>query len=145
MATSASVRRRRDLLVDTSVAVPLVVADHENHPDVQQAIGRRRLGLAGHAAFETFSVLTRLPTPARRPPQVVGRLLRAGFPATRFLGARDAEALLERLAVLGIAGGNVYDALVGAVAASHELPLATRDERAVDVYRALDVEVELLG
>ena len=142
MATSA--RARRDLLVDTSVAVALVVADHDHHADVKRAVGRRRLGLAGHAAFETFSVLTRLPTPARRPPQVVGRLLQTGFPATRFLGARDAEALLERLAGLGIAGGNVHDALVGAVAASHELPLASRDERAIDVYRLLGVEHELL-
>jgi predicted nucleic acid-binding protein len=144
MATSASARRRRDLLVDTSVAVALVVADHDHHADVTRALGGRRLGLAGHAAFETFSVLTRLPTPARRPPQVVGRLLQAGFPATRFLGARDAESLLERLAGLGMGGGNVYDALVGAVAATHELPLATRDERALDVYRMLDVELELL-
>jgi hypothetical protein len=29
--------------------------------DTSDAVGRRRLGLAGHATFETFSVLTRLP------------------------------------------------------------------------------------
>jgi len=144
MATSAS-GRRRDLLVDTSVAVALVVADHDDHAAVTRAVGKRRVGLAGHAAFETFSVLTRLPTPARRPPQVVGRLLQAGFPATRFLGARDTEALLERLTGLAIAGGNVYDALVGAAAVAHDLPLATRDRRALDVYRLLDVELELLA
>ena len=78
-------------------------------------------------------MLTRLPPPARRAPEAVGRLLEASFPATRFLGARDTEALLERIAGLGIAGGGVYDALVGAVAVTHELPLATRDERAIDV------------
>ena len=143
MPTGAS--RGRDLLVDTSVAVALVVADHDHHADVTRAIGRRQVGLAGHAAFETFSVLTRLPPPARRTPEVVRRLLEASFPATRFLGARDAETLLGRLAGLGIAGGAVYDALVGAVAVAHALPLATRDQRAVDVYRALDVEVQLLG
>jgi hypothetical protein len=36
------------------------------------------------------------------------------------------------------------NALVDAAAASHELRLATRDERAVDVYRALDAKVEVL-
>jgi AbrB family looped-hinge helix DNA binding protein len=35
--------------------------------------------------------------------------------------------------------------LVGAVARDHDLPLATRDRRAVDTYRALDVKVELIG
>jgi predicted nucleic acid-binding protein len=135
----------RDLLVDTSVAVALVVADHEHHAATSRAIGRRRVGLAGHAAFETFSVLTRLPPPSRRAPDVVARVIDASFPATRFLGARDAEALLGRLTSLGIAGGAVYDALVGAVAVAHDLPLATRDQRARDVYRLLDVELELLA
>ncbi len=144
MPTSGSAALTRDVLVDTSAAVALVVADHEHHAATTRALGRRRVGLAGHAAFETFSVLTRLPAPARRAPEVVVRLLEASFPATRFLGARDAEALLGRLAGLGIAGGAVYDALVAAVAVAHDLPLATRDERALDVYRALDVDVQLL-
>jgi predicted nucleic acid-binding protein len=39
----------------------------------------------------------------------------------------------------------VYDALVGATAVEHRLVLATRDRRALDTYRALDVQVELLG
>ncbi len=144
MPTGADAAPPPELLVDTSVAVALVVADHDHHSTVTAAIGARRLGLAGHAAFETFSVLTRLPAPARREPKVVEQVIRAGFPASRFLGADETAALLERLAGLGIAGGAVYDALVGAVAVAHNLPLATRDARAVDVYRALDVEIELL-
>jgi len=134
-----------DLLVDTSVAVALVVADHEHHEETVQAVGRRALGLAGHAAFETFSVLTRLPPPARRAPAVVARLLSASFPATRFLSARASAALLAGLGDAGIAGGAVYDALVGAVAREHGAALATRDHRALDTYRALDVAVELIG
>jgi predicted nucleic acid-binding protein len=144
MPTSGSASGTRDLLVDTSVAVALVVADHEHHAATTRAVGRYRLGLAGHAAFETYSVLTRLPAPARRSPEVVARVLDASFPATRFLGARDTETLLGHLAGLGIAGGAVYDALVGAVAVAHGLPLATRDQRTADVYRALDVDVRLL-
>lgn len=131
-----------EALVDSSVAIPLVLLDHEHHELVARGVRRRRLGLAGHAAFESYSVLTRLPGPARRTPQVVGRLLRSSFPATRFLGAADTEALYRRLAELGISGGAVFDALVGAVAVAHGVPLATRDTRALDVYRALDVDLE---
>jgi predicted nucleic acid-binding protein len=133
-----------DLLVDTSVAVALVVADHEHHEKTSVAVGDRRLGLAGHAAFETFSVLTRLPAPARRTPATVARLLAASFPYTRFLGAEAATALLEDLVSADIAGGAVYDALVGACANEHGLALATRDRRALETYRGLDVRVVLV-
>jgi predicted nucleic acid-binding protein len=134
-----------DLLVDTSVAVALTVADHEHHETTSRAVGSRRLGLAGLAAFETFSVLTRLPPPARRTPAAVARLLAANFPHSKFLGARTAAALLEELHALGIAGGAVYDALVGAAANEHGVALATRDQRALDTYRVLEVRVELVS
>jgi predicted nucleic acid-binding protein len=133
------------LLVDTSVAVALVVADHEHHRATSEAVGSRSLGLAGHAAFETFSVLTRLPAPARRTSATVAKLLARNFPENRHLSEEDAKDLLSGLAALGIAGGSVYDALVGATARAHELVLATRDRRAVETYRALDVNVAWVG
>ena len=133
------------LLVDTSVAVALVVGDHDHHEDTFRALRGRRLGLGGHAAFETFSVLTRLSPPARRSPPIVARLLVKTFPETRFLGADAAASLLATLGAAGIAGGSVYDALVGATANEHQLTLATRDRRALVVYRALNVNVELLA
>ena len=123
----------------------LTVEDHEHHESTFDAIGRRRLGLAGHAAFETFSVHTRLPPPARRTPATVARLLAASFPYSRFLGMEAEAALLAQLHALGIAGGAVYDALVGASAKEHGIVLATRDERALDTYRSLDVRLELLS
>lgn len=144
MPTGADPAHEPDLLVDMSVAVALVVGDHEHHTTVAANIGTRRLGLAGHAAFETFSVLTRLPPPARRAPTVVAELLRVGFPATRFLDAPAMADLFVRLAELGIAGGAVYDALVGAVAVNNRLTLATRDRRAVEVYRSLGVDFILV-
>ena len=131
-------------LVDTSVAVPLVVADHEHHYGVVEAVGNRTLGLAGHAAFETFSILTRLPPPTRRSPGAVARLISHNFPAARFLSDQAATELLARLGVLGIARGAVYDALVGAAAVQHGLTLTTRDRRAVDTYRRLDVKFVLV-
>jgi predicted nucleic acid-binding protein len=133
-----------DVLVDTSVAVALVVGDHEHHLATMGAIGDRRLGLAGHAAFETFSVLTRLPAPARRAPDVVARLLADNFPENRYLSPRRAAALIEALGKAGIGGGSVYDALVAATAVEHGLKLATRDQRALDTYRALRADVEVL-
>lgn len=133
-----------DILVDTSVAVAVVVEDHEHHGATLQAIGNRSLGLAGHAAFETFSVLTRLPPPARRSPETVLRLLKANFSSIKFLSAPGAEALLPELANFGIAGGSVYDALVGASAVESGLVLLTRDARAIPVYRALQVDIEVI-
>jgi predicted nucleic acid-binding protein len=143
MPTSAS--RQRVLLVDTSVAVALTLRDHEHHDATFDALADRRLGLAGHAAFETFSVLTRLPPPSRRTPATVARLLAANFPHTKFLGSQAAAGLLDGLQASGVAGGAVYDALVGAAAAEHRLALATRDRRALDTYRRLGVEVELVA
>ena len=133
------------ILIDTSVAVALVVADQEHHLATIGAIGDRRLGLAGHAAFETFSVLTRLPPPARRPPDVVARLLADNFPQNRFLSPDRAAVLIEAIGKAGIAGGSVYDALVAATAIEHDLKLATRDQRALVTYRALGVDVEMLA
>jgi predicted nucleic acid-binding protein len=137
--------RTAAVLVDTSVAVALVVADHDHHEDTFQALRGRTLGLAGHAAFETFSVLTRLPPPARRTPATVTRLLANTFPETRFLGTRAAASVVAMLGATGIAGGSVYDALVGATANEHRLTLMTRDRRALEVYRKLEVNVELLA
>jgi predicted nucleic acid-binding protein len=134
-----------DLLVDTSVAVALSVADHGRHDEVSRALRGRSLGLAGHAAFETFSVLSRLPPPARRSPATIGRLLAASFPESRYLGARAAALLVDELGRAGIAGGAVYDALVGACANEHELALATADRRALETYRVLNVRIEWLG
>ena len=113
--------------MDTSVAIALVVADHDHHEETIRALHGRTLGLAGHAAFETFSVLTRLPPPARRTSATVARLLANTFPETRFLGPRAAASLLVKLETTGIAGGAVYDALVGA--AANDAPAPARDTR----------------
>lgn len=142
MATSG---KGPDALVDTSVAVAVCAADHEHHDLTVAALDGRRLGLSGHAAYETFSVLTRMPPPARRSPQVVTRLLTVNFPASRYLSPRRAEELLARFATGSVAGGSVYDALVGATAEEHELTLVTLDRRALKTYRLLDLDIDLLG
>jgi predicted nucleic acid-binding protein len=132
------------LLLDTSAAIGLAVADHEHHEVAAEALIGRKLGLAGHAAFETLSVLTRLPPPARLTLDAAGRLIARNFPCTRFLSAQAASQLLASLPAHGIAGGAVYDALVGAAALEHGLRLITLDRRAADTYRELGAEVEFL-
>jgi len=144
MQTGAEAAERPEILVDTSVAVALVLADHEGYPTTTRALRHSRLGLAGHAAFETFSVLTRMPPPLRRSAAVVHTLLRSNFPHSRFLSTWATAQLLDELADLHIAGGSVYDALVGAVAVDHDLVLATRDRRAVATYRAVGARFELI-
>lgn len=66
------------------------------------------------------------------------------FPTNLYLSSEGASTLLGRLVGLGIAVGSVYDALVGAAAVEHGMPLATRDRRALATYRALGVDVEIL-
>ena len=130
-----------DLLVDSSVAIALSVGDHEFHDRVMASLQDQVLGLAGHAAFETYSVLTRLPAPHRRTPVVVGALLDRNFPASRHLGTAAAGRLLRDLPRLGISGGKVFDALVGACALEHDVHLATLDGRASETYRAIGVQM----
>lgn len=133
------------LLVDTSAAVPLLVSDHEHHEQTFAALAGRELGLSGHAAFETYSVLTRLPGAQRLSPAAARSLLAVNFPHTRQLGAAAAAALLDALPAHAIAGGAVYDALVAAAAVEHALALATRDRRAAALYQRLGARLELLA
>lgn len=134
-----------DVLVDTSVAVPLVIADHPAHQVVVDKLGDQVLGLSGHAAFEAFSVLTRLPGTNRLSVTDANRALVVNFPATRHLSAEAAAGLHRSLGALGIAGGAVYDALVAAAAHEHGVALATRDRHAVGTYRAIGVQIEMIG
>jgi predicted nucleic acid-binding protein len=144
MPTDTVADRRQAVLLDTSAAIALVVEDHEAHAATLAVVRGRRMGLAGHAWFETFSVLTRLPAGLRRSPADVIRLLARNFPESAFLGERDAADLGGQLAGLGISGGAVYDALVGATAKQHRRPLLTGDARARPVYEALGVEIDLM-
>lgn len=145
MPTDTDAESRPVVMLDTSAAIALLVEDHETHAATLAAIRGRRPGLAGHAWFETYSVLTRLPAPLRRSPADAGRLLAHDFPATGFLAEAAAAGLGAELARLGISGGAVYDALVGAAARQHGRPLLTGDARARSVYEALGVELEVIA
>ena len=131
-------------LLDTSVAIALILEDHEFHAAALEVVQGRRLGLAGHAWFETYSVLTRLPGAHRRSPADALRLLAHNFPASGFLGEDGSLALGPEMARLGVSGGAVYDALIGAAARQHRRRLVTADVRARPVYEALGVDLVVI-
>ena len=133
-----------DLLVDTSLSVPLLVASHAAHRSVIAAVGDRSVALAGHALNETYSVLTRLPGDARLLPMDAIRLLRERFDQAAVLDARSARTAPGLLAEHGIAGGATYDGLIALAAKSARIVLGTRDRRAEGTYRRLGVEVEVV-
>lgn len=133
-----------DLLVDTSVAVPLLLTSHDAHGSVTTSVGRGSVALAGHAMHETYAVLTRLPGDARLLPRDAVRLLGVRFEPPVTLDARSARSSLRALAELDIAGGATSDGLIALAPRSGGLPLASRDRRAEGTYRRLGVEVEML-
>lgn len=102
------------------------------------------MGLSGHAAFETYSVLTRLPPPQRLTASAAARLIATNFPHECHLSPRTAADLIESFAAAGISGGAVYDGLVASAAMAAELPLVSVDRRAEPIYRSLGVQLRLL-
>jgi predicted nucleic acid-binding protein len=144
MPTDTDAEERRIVLLDTSAAIALIVEDHEAHAATLDAVRGCRLGLAGHAWFETYSVLTRLPGALRRSPADVIRLLTNNFPASGFLGEAASVELGPELSRLDVSGGAVYDALVGAAARQHRRRLVSGDARARPVYEALGVEIQVI-
>ena len=129
------------LALDTSVAVPLLVRTHRDHKAVVHWWQGREIALCGHAAVETYSVLTRLPGDLRVAPADAARLIAERFGDPLILGARATRRLAETFSRHEIAGGAVYDALVALAAVEHGAHLATRDARATSTYIALGAEV----
>lgn len=128
--------------VDTSVAIALLVASHSHHAAVTQWAGSLDLRLSGHAAVETYSVLTRLPGDARVDPRDAIDIMDANFGEPLLLAPLAAHRELARA---GVAGGAVHDGLVALAAREHGLRLATRDARARTTYEVLGIGVELVA
>ena len=125
---------------DTSVAIAALDPTHEAHPACRRVLVDLRPALAGHAAFETYSVLTRLPVGLRLSADQAVSVLAAAFPAECWLNAAGIRDLREKLATLDIVGGSVYDALVGQASVASGRTLLTRDRRAERTYRSLGVQ-----
>jgi hypothetical protein len=66
------------------------------------------------------------------------------FPERCWLTPKQHDALLRRLPQLGVAGGMLYDALVGESARVAGRTLLTRDWRAQRTYEAIGVRFEFV-
>ncbi|HOT81628.1 MAG TPA: type II toxin-antitoxin system VapC family toxin [Microthrixaceae bacterium] len=131
--------------VDTSVAVAAVDSSHAAHGSCAAIVRSRRPALAGHAAFETYSVLTRMPGDLQVDASSARDILGRTFPDVYWVAPDRLADLWVRLAVLGITGGSVYDALVGEAARTNGSRLISRDLRARRTYDLLGVDCEYLA
>jgi predicted nucleic acid-binding protein len=97
---------------------------HEHHEAAASEIekrleGREKMIVAAPALVEAYAVLTRLPPPHRIAPEAALTLLENNFlkPATVIaLNAKSYETLLLRAPRNGVAGGRIYDAVIGTCA-----------------------------
>lgn len=130
--------------VDTSVAVAALAGWHEAHEKARRVASGSLI--PAHARLETYSVLSRLPPPHRLHPNVITGLLSRWFPLEETLAPSSllAKDIVERCAGLGLAGGAVYDALVGLTAAEAGETLVTRDEQAARTYELVGATFELM-
>lgn len=132
------------IAVDTSVVVAGFASWHEAHASAAAVLARRPR-IPAHALIEAYSVLTRLPPPHRAPADVVATFLEARFSdGPLVLPGRRVQSLLATVAGAGLAGGSIYDALIGATAAHAEAVLITRDRRASSVYELVGARFEVL-
>jgi predicted nucleic acid-binding protein len=130
---------------DTSVAVAAFASWHELHEPARAAL-RDGVVLIAHCALETYSVLTRLPSPHRAPGRLVHEFLAAQFPDPHLVMRAGAQrGITGRLVEIGVEGGAVYDALVALTAAGAGATLASCDGRAAATYERCGVSVRLVG
>lgn len=132
------------LAVDTSVAVPLLVASHEAHRTVRSWSAGQRLYLSGHALAETYAVLTRLPGDARVAAADARILIDDNFSEPLLLSLERSGSVHRRFAEAGVLGGATYDGMVALAAQENNAVLATRDARAKATYDVLGVRTELI-
>ncbi|TAL44312.1 MAG: type II toxin-antitoxin system VapC family toxin [Salinibacterium sp.] len=132
------------VVLDTSVAVALLMSTHEAHGAVKAALGGHQPVLAAHSLVETYSVLTRLPGDARARPADVVTAIDSNFGHTAVLSVETQGQLHEIFAQAGVQGGAVYDGIVALTALDNGLVLLTRDRRALGAYAALGVNVRLI-
>lgn len=89
-------------------------------------------------------MLTRLPGASRVTPATAARIIATAFPASVPLPAEAAADAIAEFAASGVAGGAVYDGLVGLAAREAGVPLLSRDRRAAATYSALGVDFRLV-
>lgn len=110
------------IAVDSSVVIAGLLSWHEFHPRavhaLENAIAGRRLLIPLPVLVESYSVLTRLPSPHRLRPEIARELLHDSFAGARVVGLppRRAWKFLLDCVSSAVAGGRVYDAVIASAA-----------------------------
>lgn len=132
------------IAVDSSVVIAGFASWHEKHA-LASTVLRKRPRLIAHAAVETYSVLTRLPSPHRVPANLVDDFLRERFTEPLLcLSSEGHRDLIAAMAKSRVHGGAIYDGLIGMTAAEHDLTLVTLDTRASRTYEAVGASSDLI-
>jgi predicted nucleic acid-binding protein len=103
--------------IDSNYLICLLQSWNPHHEATMADLERRLdegqlLHLIPHTLLEAYSVMTRMPDPFRKPPQLVYRLLSENFrpfPLTPVPDAGDTWTLLADLGARGLSGGQTYD------------------------------------
>lgn len=112
------------VLLDTSVLVAALVKSHVLHARAQPWLDRAHAGkfefiVSTHSFADVYSTLTNLPHKPRITPLEARDLVRENIQRHAkpvALEPSDYDAVLDRMARLGIQGGPVYDALIARTA-----------------------------
>jgi predicted nucleic acid-binding protein len=129
------------IVPDSSVLIAALASHHAAHERAVGAVGEDPR-LIIHVAFETSSVLSRMPEGQRMEATVVLDALEREFPEPWLVLDRDAQRTCLRRAVdAGLRGGALYDALIAATAREHGATLLSADRRAREAYEAIGVDV----
>lgn len=135
------------VLMDTSALVAAMVEAHPEHQRGLLWVQRAKRGeitaiVASHTLAELYSVLTSMPVQPPISPSTAWRLIQENVLNTFEvvdLPTDDYQAVLIRLAQLGIIGGAIYDALIAYAASKAEVEqIVTFNEKHFrQVYPAL--------
>jgi len=130
---------------DTSLVVAAFASWHEHH-ELARPVLDSGVRLIEHCALETYSVLTRLPSPHRCAGVVVRDFIRARFPQPFLrLDVAKYRDFVMQLPEHEVSAGAAYDALVAATAAGCGADLVTCDRRAAAVYESYGIRTTFLG
>jgi predicted nucleic acid-binding protein len=110
------------IAIDTNVIIAALMSWQEFHGRARAALDKallqKRLLLPLPALVESYSVLTRMPSPYRLSPTVAHQLLHDTLGDVRIaaLPSRKAWQFLGACEASGTAGGRTYDALIATIA-----------------------------
>ncbi len=121
-------------MLDTSTLIAAMLPDHVHHLEAHAWLkdakqGKFEFFVSGHSIAEIYAVLTRLPRQPKILPSEAWQLIQENVVQNATviqLTGIEYLQLIEKLAQLGIRGGQVYDAIIAQTAEScHAQQLVT--------------------